>query len=822
MKKGLLIVIAVVVVAAAVVVGTRLRGPSGPKVKDPFTFDYKLDAGSIKSFTCNDDMSTLLASSPFYAGAQPLPGQHTQEFDEARAAKCEEIIAGADTLVEDTLKLKPKLEELRKALADYLTVCANQEPKSAAFVKDAGAEMLRLQTLELIVEADYKSIDTKSDNAFARSFMQYMKAVNAVQLASLYLQDIDNTVAFAAMGLDGLSSTKNSKLAEANKKLDDAMGGFNGMAGSIRNVMSGVRGIDYGFRQLATGDYYFARAAVAFMRDSMPKLKAAAASIKPNQYMDAGAVALTKDYLAKFDNFSAEFQKYLDSVPQSRLVPVAIAPNAPDWAYADEKPNDYGRAYTSVAQPTKDPAPEKEGWLATGWNGVKTVVHGTQSVIGVGVDIAGTAVKNITRVGAGVYYGNSAKEIWDDMKTNSNQIIKNWKANKSGAETMRTANQYINNIDDGADWLAGKAVEQTPFGEGWTSWLTGKVARGTAGIFTGLGKGITLIGNRQATASDYVIGGVEIGSSLIGGSKLVIKGSNLPGFLKGLAKGTWVTTEGAGNTLSKLIAYKEKVDIEQGIATAAKYGMQTFGFEGRKAMAEALIASINQTNAALKAEMKNIIKAGMEAGWENFNGTLRESLYNFARRNLEGNLKSFGEALVAGLGKNATEFADNVIAQWGEDVLKDMIDQAMAEAPLPEELKGVWTGTTTFTSINMPEGATEKAGKEGCDIGAMIKALKNKPLATKMRMDGAPSGSGSMFLQLSYQGKQGEPINATYHYTNGVLSISQGIENGSISLKGNARRMTQGYDISGTAVGKIGATENKIVLTGNFKVTKPH
>ncbi len=579
MKKGLLIVIAVVVVAAAIVVGTRLIGPSGPKVKDPFTFDYKFDATSVKFFTESDDMSTLLASSPFYAGAQPLPGQKTQEFDEARAAKCDEIIADADTLVQDTLKLKPQVEDLRKALADYLTVCANQEPRSATFVKDAGSEMLRLQTLEIITEANYKSIDTKSSNAFARSFMQYMKTANAVELAALYLQDINNLVGFAAMGFDGLSGAKNAKLAAANSKLDDAMGKFDRMAGDIGDVMSGMRKIDYGFKQLATGDYYFARSAVAFMRDSMPKLKAAAANMKPNQYMDGNAVAYTKDYLAKFDNFSAEFQKYLDSVPQSDLLPVTLGPNTPGWAYAADKPNDYVKAYTSVAQPAKDPAPKKEGWLSWGWSGVKKAVHGTQSVVGVFVDVAGTAVKNITRVGAGIYYGNSAKEIREDMEANSNQIFKNWKANKSGSETMRTANQYINSIDDGAEWLASKGVEKTPFGEGWTSWLAGKVAKGTAGIFTGLGKGITLVANRQATASDYVIGGVEIGSSLIGGSKLVIKGTNLPGLVKGLAKGSWVTTKGTWNAFTKVFANMEKSQIDQLMKTALKYGMENSGLQ---------------------------------------------------------------------------------------------------------------------------------------------------------------------------------------------------------------------------------------------------
>lgn len=819
MKKALLIIIAVVVVAAAIVVGTRFIGPRGPRVTDPFTFDYKLDAKNVEFFTKGDDMATLLACTPFYAGAQPLPGQHTQEFDEARVRKVDEIIADSDKLAEAAIGLKSDVDQLRKALMDYLTICAKNDPKAKKFANDAGREALRLWTMEALVEAEYKSIDTKSSDPFARSFMQYMKTTKAVELGALYLQDIDSIVGFAAMGLDGLSGTKNAKIIGANKQLDDAMGKFDGMSGKIGDVMSGMRKVDYGFKQLKTGDYYYARTAVKFMRDSMPALKKAARNIKPNQYMDAQTVAFTKDYLAKFDNFSAGFQAYLDSVPKSQLLPVSSLPNSTGCAFAQDKdrPNEYGSAYLSLAPPAKDTGEAKEGWLSTGWSGIKTVVHGTQTVIGVGLDVAGTAVKNITRVGAGVYYGNSAKEIWKDMKDNSNQIIKNWKANKSGAETMRTANQYINAIDKGAEYIGSKGAEQV-FGEGWTSWGVGKVSGATAGILTGLGKGITLIGNRDAQASDYVIGGIEIAGSALGGSKLILRGTQLPGFLKGLAKGTWISAEGSWNAFSKLAINMEKSEMDALVQVAVKGGMRTAGFAERQAIHQAMLAAIAQSNQALKAELTTIIKSGLKAGWANFNGTLRQSLYDFSKKQFTANLKGVAELL----GGSKAEFIDNIMAQWGEDLIKGMVDQAMAEAPLPAELKGEWNGTTVFTSIQVPEAASDKAGKEGCNIGAMIKALQGKVLPTKMRLNGAPSGVGSMFMQISFQGKPGSPVNARYTYSGGALTINQGIKGGSITMHGEATRMTQGYAISGTTVATLGTGGANIVMSGKFDVTKPH
>jgi hypothetical protein len=818
MKKALLIIIAIVIVAVAIVVGTRFAGPRGPQVKDPFTFDYKLDAKNVEFFTKGDDMATLLACTPFYAGAQPLPGQHTQEFDEARARKVDEIIADSDRLAESAIGLKSDVGELRKALMNYLTVCANNDPKAKTFADDAGREALRLWTLEALTEAEYKSIDTKSDNPFARSYMQYMKTSKAVELGALYLQDIDSLVGFAAMGLDGLSGTKNAKIIEANKQLDDAMGKFDGMKGRIGDVMSGMHKVDYGFKQLRTGDYYYARAAVKFMRDSMPALKKSAQSIKPSQYMNAQTVAFTKGYLAKFDNFSAGFQAYLDSVPKTQLLPVASLPNSTGCAFAQDKdkPNDYGTAYLAMAAPSKDPAEPEKGWLATGWNGVKTVVHGTQSVIGVGLDVAGTAVKNITRVGAGVYYGNSAKEIWKDMKDNSNQIFKNWASNKSGAEIMHNANGYINAIDDGAEYIASKAVEN-PYDNGWISWGVGKVAKATAGIFTGLGKGITLLGNRDSQASDYVIGTMEIAGSMIGGSKLIMKGTMLPGFLKGLGKGAWIGTKGGYNAASTLLENAEKSQIEALVNAALKDGIKTTAYVERQAINEAMMAAISQSNQALKTELGDLIKTGLKEGWANFNGTLRQSLFDFSKKQFTANLKGVAELL----GGSKAEFIDNIMAQWGEDYIKEMVDQAMAQAPLPAELKGGWTGTTVFSSIQVPEAASEKAAKDGCDIFGAFKKLQGKPLGTNMHLDGSPSGSGNAVVHISFGGK-GSPISARYTYSAGTMTINQGIKGGTVSMKGDAKRMTQGYAMGGPITLTAGANGVFITMSGEFDVTKPH
>ena len=386
---------------------------------------------------------------------------------------------------------------------------------------------------------------------------------------------------------------------------------------------------------------------------------------------------------------------------------------------------------------------------------------------------------------------------------------------------MHTANQYINSVDDGAEYIASKGVEET-LGEGWTSWGVGKVSKATAGMLTGLGKGITLLGNRDAQASDYVIGTIEVAGAAIGGSKLLIKGTQLPGFLKGLGEGAWITTKGSVNSLSTLVISKGKYEVDSLIKAAVKDGMETAGFEARQAVNQAMLAAIAESNRALKAELGNLIQAGLKAGWNNFNATLEESLNDFARKQFTSNLS----AIATALGGSATGFVDNVMASMGEDIIKEMVDKAMAEAPIAAELKGLWTGSVVYTSIQVPEADSEKAAKEGCDIGAQFKKLEGKPLPISIHFDGSPSGSGNAIFSYtqnpSMKMSKGSSVNLRYTYSAGAMTISQGINAGTISIRGEARRLTQGYSMGGPIRVAGGGNGIHISMSGTFNVTKPH
>ena len=229
-----------------------------------------------------------------------------------------------------------------------------------------------------------------------------------------------------------------------------------------------------------------------------------------------------------------------------------------------------------------------------------------------------------------------------------------------------------------------------------------------------------------------------------------------------------------------------------------------------------MIAAANQANAALKTELKAIIEAGVKAGWTNFNQTLRSSLDEFVKKQFTANLKS----VVSIVGDRTGEFIDNVVAQWADDALKEIVDQAMAEPPQPYEMKGTWTGDTLITSVSVPE-PSEKAKKEGCNF-EQIKKLKGKKCATTISLGGPTGGAGSSTISIAFSAGKAQAIPGKYTYSNGDFTATSSQKGVTITYKGKAVRMTQGLAMKGDMHLKWGGEGMFISMSGDFDVSKSH
>ena len=175
--------------------GCSLFGKKGPKVTSPFTTDYRITDENLDFFINGDTAESMMAATPFYEGARPLPSQNTQEFDEARRNKVKEILAEADKLVQSVDAAAPAVEEMRSALLTFLETAGKKEPRLANFNKETVSVLSYHAARRIITAAEYKTTAVDETNVpYAVSFAQYLKTYKAVQLAGLLLQETAETV----------------------------------------------------------------------------------------------------------------------------------------------------------------------------------------------------------------------------------------------------------------------------------------------------------------------------------------------------------------------------------------------------------------------------------------------------------------------------------------------------------------------------------------------------------------------------------------------------------------------------------------------------
>lgn len=790
-----------------------------PKEKNPFTLDYKLDDGTIKSFTQNDSINTLMASTPFYAGNQGLPSQKTSEYDKARSKKVNEIKDEAGTLVNTSVSIKPKLDKIRNAYLSYLTTALKQEPKLEDFTKEAFSQISRSMSKEQIIESEYNSIKPDGiTNPYAKSFNEYLKVTKAVELGSLYLQDVNNIGALAAFSLEGLGKSTNPAILEANKKLDKDMGQLDSLKKDLLSITISINKIDYGFKQLNTGDYYMARTANNFMGAQMGDLKARAKALKPREGMTEQDIKFIQSYLAYFEKAQASFDDYLKSVDKKTLVPIDKTVSVPAGitaAYAADQGQDYTNAYVSVTSKANPPEPPATGFFAKGWSAIKTAAHGVQTGIGVGLDTMGAGVRNISQVGCGLWYGNKPSEIWQDMKNNTKEIFDNYNKSMSGSSTLQTAHDYLEGIEKGAGKAAESAVEST-LGKGWTSWATGGIIKTTTGMFTGLGKGIYKVGNRNSSTATIVEGTLDIGLSFIGGSKVIIKGSQVPGLLKGLSEGGKLLGKDGLTFIKTVIANTDKQALKREMAELLTKNKLTQAevetlikasveYEAK----EAVTASLKSMRADLVKQMTEILKKGGADALKASSEGIKQSLDDLLKASFAKNMGGFKQAMLKVMGETGTDYMDNLIGSWVDDYLKGLIKDVVEAAPSPEEVSGTWKGSYTITDI-LISSADAKA--QGCDYSGLNK-LKGRTFPLDLQLTVGASGAGSSVFS---SGKD-KPQSMSANYTGGHVVVNKNQNGMQLRLEGDASRTDAGYAIDGPVTA---AVKGKPFFKGTWHVTK--
>lgn len=598
--------------------------PPPPLPATPFTSDYEMSGANLAFFTDNDSIETLLAASPFYTGGQGLPSQKDEAYQDARAEKIEEIKAEAESLAQAVLSTKDRLDDVRSAYLNYLSVTLDAEPRLGPFAADSFAQVEFLAAKEILTESEYLGLKTEGmANAYARTFIEYLKVLKAVELGALYLRDSDNLAGYAAVALATLESSVNPAIQKANTQLDEGMKALDSLRGELQPVVASLEKINYGFNQLYTASYYFTLSADEYVTSALRELEAKVDGLTPREGLTKQDIDGIQAYFALFQKWQAQVKQAADSLPKNRLLKVSDFGEAvPGAVYAADTAGNYGKSVKAMSGPLKAEETEKQqSKFGRGWSVVKDAMLGKPAAqtLGLAIDVAGVFGKMSARGYYALWYGELPEDNGVELKKDWETVLENYERNMSGVQTLRTAEEYMKGAEEtvgkGAEALVSKIM---PDG---AAWVAGEVARATAGLVTGFAHGLYKLADQQADAGQMAEGAVELGFSLIGGSKVIIRGSQMA---KGLAAEAKAVGKYAVDYVKAARNLAERDLVARNLTAAELKGLTAEVISNARQMAnkEAVDLELQKSLQAGAREAKRLLGAASPAWWKNAKETL--------------------------------------------------------------------------------------------------------------------------------------------------------------------------------------------------------
>lgn len=818
----------------------------GPKAEQPpaapFTTEYDVAESNIDSFVANDTAETAMCGGPLYPGSRMLPSQNTAEFDKARAEKVAALSADAQALADACVAAQPAMAKVRADYTNYLDELKVADSSTDAFA-GATLQVLVSNTLkQAIAQSAYEALanpEAEPTKAFTRAFMDYLAIAKSVELAGLYLEDLNHIAGFSAVALQQQADNKKAKTANAT--LDAAMEqDFTAAATALEPVAEKLALVNDGLKRISSADHYFASEAVGYMESEVAKLKPVVDGL---QVRDGVSEQDVKDIKTLYDGYAWWAGELKGIVASTNATDIVLARNprrdfnpfGVDAAYAAEgySPGaEYGKAVAVLKETPEITPAGQEGYLSKAWGGVKNVFGKAKTGIGVVIDTAGVGVQTITAVGAGIWYGNSPKDTADIIGEAVKDATDSYNKGLSGSKTIKTAGEYIEGVEKGAGEAAGAAVggvlswgaKKVGAGKAtqdtiasWSSWAAGGLTKISVGMFTGMAKGIYKVGDKGSSTADVVSGIIDIGLGAIGGSKILIKAGQIPGLTKGAYQGMKQLGQAMLNLGKTAANAAQRKELEAALrATLAAKGLAPAAVEKlisdsiKLEIAEQTAKALAATRGQIMKNLRDLIASGGKQWWTDLRGTISSSWADLVKKGFEKGGQGYLDAGTTVLGGTVADFVENLVAAGVTDAwLTDFVNQAIAIAPDAEQIDGTYKGSLLVTKVDVPEGSEKTAEDAKCM--QIFKQLEGKKLPITLKID-ATGGRVEMI------GKDGSS-SGSCEYSGGNIKMRVANEGSTITLTGTAKlRKEGGIAMNGSFVLPYKGTPIK--MSGTWSATK--
>lgn len=669
----------------------------------PFISEYEMSEQGLNALAQPTDAELILAGGPLMVEtfASDQPG--VAEFDRLLKLKIDEVVAKTAELHQKTREVEAGVAQFQAKIFELIDLVLDADKNFAKQAKEITTILLSAKVSLDGVMLKYESIQP-SQSEFTKAFLNFEKATLALEESSLLNEDFNTTVRVAlnlSVALE--NSPQKALLGNYDKDFETQ---YEAIGKNLEQVIAVSYELDHLFKQINTANYYMGLASVAQIEKEITNLKTATQTLTPNSVFGAEEIEFIQLYAEFFEAYAQDIKATLNAEDKNNLIeiPAETALNLTPLAYAEEE------GYLKKGWESLKTGADYAGKAAeVTWEAGKWTFKKAKTGVGVTLDTLGAGAKTAGDIWYGAGNKNSAGEIFTEVKGNFTKIADNYTKDLSGADTLKTAEDYMNQLEGLGGDVLEKPLEQV-MGKGWVSWGAGHIGKTTVNLFTGFSKGVYKIANKSSSNGDVLEGALEIGLSCIGGSKVIFKGTNLAkgsaGLIKNVSQKSW-------NTIQKIVTNSEIQELKT-ISNLILDGAKTK--LGPKQVAKLLSnAAEIEANELMQAELKTIgsklnqefVQLMSSAGKglvDNLKSGKTEYI-NFVKKTFESSLSGYKEALIGVLGENFKDYVDNLVANKANDLMKYVAKEYMDKGIIPGfggQFDGNYSGSMTKDEITLP------------------------------------------------------------------------------------------------------------------------
>ena len=776
------------------------QGPTLEEISaNPFSMEYDYSEEQITSLTENDTMDVVGLAGPLYVGRSDYAHQPAlQKFHDMKLALVDEIVVGAEKLNTDAEAYATELKTLKDQYVDFLGATLEKNNKLAKQMKELSKDIIAPEVKYVSNFAQFRSVEIASGDEAVKALTQYQKTYLAMDSVFELTRDTAQTVNGLLALEKALGASENSEMQAIGTQIEPAVSaGVDALGEKLVALQTQAAELDLKLKRIDTAEYYLGLASLQYMEEELARLQPMVDGLEPNgELLAQEDVDFIKEMAGYYGQLIAEMKENLNQVDKStllaavrdevgggfRLVPVAYAE---EKGYLESTKDMFVFIGEGTGEGLVDLA--KFGWSAT-----KSTYNAATTVAGVTLDTLAAGTKSGADVIYGVANGNSASEIKDSIAGNFKKIGENYQAGTSGSEILKTGHGYFEGAEKAGGELTEGAVEQV-MGKGWTSWMAGHAGRLTVNIFTSFGKGITRVADKQATAGEIAEGALDIGLSFIGGSKVIMSGSQ---FAKGAKESMKLFGKKGINFLGKILHGGDLKSLK-GITAELLTKTKLTPSEVTKLLSnsmsveikEMIVGELKETGKRINKEILDLLAKSGRTVLSNATGGARQAFKEFVGESFERSLTGVKDAIVSALGHSLGGYVDNLLATAADDmiklIVKDYIDKGkipgVSVAPELKDLAGKWSeGSMTVTDVITTEEFRKQAEAEGCDLSEVEKQ-KGVKQGMSLTLNPTSETGGDFVMQLA----DGDPQSFPFTYEDGVIKGSKTEQEAKMSVDMN-------------------------------------